>query len=277
MRAVVCFWPTPGLVQGCRSGENRLKAYQNVGYFDGVAADLCVAGDDELETARNYDTWLSQDTLMARWMRFWLAPQRTVWLNTPVRWLSDALALRPASRVLDVGCGYGGVLIYLRRRVGITEPMDGLDCSHLMVERGREEIRSRGLQDAIRLRHGVATALPYPDASLDVVLCTYVVKHLADPLFRQMLREIRRVLKPGGRLCLWEAGPSRYAFMQVWNMRLLKKGWTPPIYLRTMEELRSFLAEAGFTGLRPYGNGLYYYYPPLPRVGFIASSPAHPV
>ncbi len=210
---------------------------------------------------------------MARWMRFWLAPQRTVWLNTPVRWLSDALALRPTSRVLDIGCGYGGVLIYLRRKVGITEPMDGLDCSQLMVERGREEIRSRGLQAAIRLRQGVATALPYPDASRDVVLCTYVIKHLSDPLLRQMLLEVRRVLKPGGRLCLWEAGPSRYAFMQVWNMKLLRRDWESPVRLRTMEELRCLLVEAGFTGIRPYGNGLYYYYPPLPRVGFIVQTP----
>ena len=194
-----------------------LKAYQNVGHLDGDSGLHHAGGNDELETARNYDVWLSQDTLMARWMRFWLAPQRTVWLNTPVRWLPEALSLRPSSRVLDIGCGYGGVLIYLRRRVGITAAMDGLDCSHLMVERGRKEILSRGLQDAIRLRQGVATALPYPEASLDVVLCTYVIKHMPDPLLRQMLLEVRRVLKPGGRLCLWEAGPSRYAFMQVWT------------------------------------------------------------
>lgn len=250
-----------------------MKAYQKADFTDGAAAHPEGAGNDELETARSYDAWLSQDTLVAHWMRFWLAPPRTVWLNTPVRWLPDALSLRPSDRVLDIGCGYGGVLIYLQRRVGITETMEGLDCSPLMVERGRKEVLSRGLQDAINLRQGVATVLPYPDASRDVVLCTYVIKHLPDALLRQMLLEVRRVLKPGGRLCLWEAAPSRYPFMQSLNMKLLQKGWTSFVRLRTMEEVRNFLEEAGFTGLRPYGNGLYYYYPPLPRVGFIAFKP----
>ncbi len=250
-----------------------LKVSQNAVYFDGAPAHHDLSGNAEMETAHNYDVWLSRGTPMARWMRFWLAPQRTVWLNTPVRWLQEALSLQPSSRVLDIGCGYGGILLYLRRRAGITETLDGLDCSRLMVERGRKEMQRRGLQDAITLKQGVATALPYPDASRDVVVCTYVIKHLPDPLLRQMLLEIRRVLKPGGRLCLWEAGPSRYPFMQVWNMKLLRTGWAAPVYLRTLEELRNRLDEAGFADIRPYGNGFYYYYPPLPRVGFIASNP----
>lgn len=233
-----------------------------------------MTGNDESEVARDYEAWLSQKTLVARWMRFWLAPQRTVWLNTPVRWLPDAISLRPTDRVLDIGCGYGGVLIYLQRRAGITEAMEGLDCTAMIVERGRREVLSRGLQHKINLQLGMATALPYPDASRDVILCTYVIKHLSDSLLRQMLLEIRRVLKPGGRLCLWEAAPSRYQFMRAWNEKLLRKGLTSNVYLRTMEELRAFLEEVGFTNIRPYGTGLYYYYPPMPRAGFIASNPS---
>ena len=254
-------------------GEYGLKSYQDAGVFDGVAAESVSGVSEELETARDYDSWLSQDTFGSRWMRFWLAPPRTVWLNTPVRWLPDAISLRPSDRILDIGCGYGGMLIYLQRRVGVSVPMEGLDCSPLMVERGRKEIMSRGLRDKINLRQGVATVLPYPDHSLDVVLCTYVIKHLSDPLLRQMLSEIRRVLKPGGRLCLWEAAPSRYPFMQSWNMKLLRKGWSSFLRLRAMGELQSFLEDAGYRSIRPYGTGLYYYYPPLPRAGFIALNP----
>lgn len=229
---------------------------------------------EEQETVRDYDIWLVQNTLLSRWIRFWLAPARTVWLNTPVRRLPQALALRPDSRLLDIGCGYGGMLIDLRRRAGITAPMEGLDGSTIMVAGGQREVLARGLQDAIRIRQGLATALPYADASLDVVLCTYVIKHLPDALLQHALKEIDRVLKPGGSVCLWEAAPSRYAFMNVWNLRLLRSGCQGFLRLRTQDELRTVLETTGFTDLRAYGMGSsYYYYPLLPRAGFIAQKP----
>lgn len=232
------------------------------------------AANEELKTVRNYDAWLAQNTLLSRWIRFWLAPARTVWLNTPVRRLPAALALHPDSRLLDIGCGFGGLLIDLRRRAGITAPMEGLDGSTTMVAGGQREVQVRGLQDVIHIRQGLATALPYADASLDVVLCTYVIKHLPDELLQRALKEIRRVLKPGGAICLWEAAPSRHAFMRVWNMHLLRSGCQGFIHLRTQDELRIVLETAGFTDLRPYGKGsAYYYYPPLPRAGFIARRP----
>jgi len=230
-------------------------------------------GDDQQDTAHDYDEWMKQDSVSASWVRFWFSPKRTLWLNTPARTLAARLALRPADRVLDVGCGYAGLLIYLHRKIRFTGTVDGIDCSARMVERAREEVRSRGMQAHVEIRQGLATALPYPDASVDVVLCTYVVKHLSDESLRTLLREVRRVLKPGGRFCLWEAAPSRYAFMQAWNLKLLRLG-VSVVYLRTAAELRVFLEEAGFTDLQPYGHGLYYFYPPLPRAGYIATSPA---
>ena len=108
---------------------------------------------------------------------------------------------------------------------------------------------------------------------VDVVFSTYMIKHLSDTLLREMFREVLRVLKPGGHFCVWDAAPSRYAFMQVWNLKLLETG-VSVCHLRSAAQLRAFLEETGFTDLRPYGEGFYYYYPPLPRAGFIAARAA---
>ena len=151
--------------------------------------------------------------------------------------------------------------------------MEGLDCSGLMIERAQEEIRARELEGRLRVQQGVATQLPYEENTFDIVFSTYVIKHLSDALLRDMFREVLRVLKPGGRFCVWDAAPSRYGFMQVWNLRLMETG-VSVMHLRTAEQLRALLEEAGFTDLRPYGGGLYYYYPPLPRAGFIATRPS---
>jgi ubiquinone/menaquinone biosynthesis C-methylase UbiE len=228
--------------------------------------------DDQLTTANDYNSWLAQNTFGAWWVRFWFAPKQTLFLNTPARKLPELLSLTPAKKVLDVGCGYGGLLIYLNRRVGFTQVMEGLDCSTLMVKLAQSEMRNRGLDSLIRIRQGLATKLPYPDGTFDVVLSTYVIKHLSDRLSREMFGEVMRVLKPGGHFCLWEAAPSRNVFLQVLNLKLLKLG-VSTAYLRTAGQLRECLESAGFSDLQPYGHGLYYYYPPLPRVGFIARRP----
>lgn len=226
--------------------------------------------DEQGTAACDYDRWLKQNTPMARWMRFWLSPRRTLLFNTSVYQLPKRMGLKPTDKVLDIGCGYAGLLLYLLRRVGFTEVMEGLDGSAFMTAQANAEIQARGAVLRIRVQQGPATPLPYADGLFDAVFCTYVIKHLSDPLLREMLRETRRVLKPGGRFWVLEAGPSRYNFMQVWNMRLLRQGGLA-VHLRTEGALRDLLSEAGFSDIQPYGRGIHFYYPPLPRVGFIAS------
>ncbi len=244
-----------------------------VGKGVALSAAAVPVADEQQETAHDYDEWLERDSLSARWVRFWFSPKRTLWLNTPVRALAARIPLQSTDRVLDLGCGYAGLLIYLHRKIRFTGTVEGLDCSARMVERAREEIRVRGMQEHVNVRQGLATELPYADASLDAVLCTYVIKHLSDEPLRTVLREVRRVLKPGGRFCVWEAAPSRHRFMQVWNLKLLRLG-VSVVHLRTAAELRGFLEAAGFSDIQPYGHGLYYFYPPLPRAGYIATRSA---
>jgi len=97
-----------------------------------------------------------------------------------------AAHLGPRARVLDLGCGRGGVMERLYPSAGTAVGLDS-DWSSLREHR----------MHTFPLSCGVACALPYPSDSFDVVCCSWVLEHLADPA--GALAEVRRVLAPGGR------------------------------------------------------------------------------
>lgn len=108
-----------------------------------------------------------------------------------------ALDLRPSDHVLDVGCGHGRSLATLAANAG---GVVGVDPSDLMAEIA--VTRNRALVKAGRVKVMIASAadLPTPDAAFDKALCVHVIYFWKD--LQASLREIARVLKPGGRLVL---------------------------------------------------------------------------
>jgi ubiquinone/menaquinone biosynthesis C-methylase UbiE len=114
--------------------------------------------------------------------------------------------LRPGRRVLEIGCGTGRLLRLVRRRHPGVE-LAGLDPDPAALDRARRALAGG---PPVRLDRGFADALPYRDGETDVVLSSYMWHHL-DPADRPAaLREIRRVLRPGGSLHLVDmsgAGP----------------------------------------------------------------------
>lgn len=105
-----------------------------------------------------------------------------------------ALAGRPAGRVADIGCGTGELL----RELATAWPdsmLYGVDFAASRLRTAASLARRVTLIDA-----DLGAALPFADRSFDVVFSTEVLEHLKDPL--RCLREIRRVLRPGGRLTL---------------------------------------------------------------------------
>jgi SAM-dependent methyltransferase len=104
-------------------------------------------------------------------------------------------ALRPGLDLLDVGCGPGTITADLARRVAPGRTL-GIDRSADVLEKARTHAAQQGV--ALELRPGDVYALDLPDASVDVVHAHQVLQHLTDPV--RALREMRRVLKPGGVL-----------------------------------------------------------------------------
>jgi ubiquinone/menaquinone biosynthesis C-methylase UbiE len=115
--------------------------------------------------------------------------------------------LRPGERVLDVACGTGVVARLASQQVGDTGTVAGLDINPGMLAAARDATPP-GV--SIEWHEASAEAMPLPDASFDVVLCQMGLQFMPDK--NAALREMRRVLVPGGRLILNVPGPTPRPF-----------------------------------------------------------------
>ena len=106
--------------------------------------------------------------------------------------------LSAGERVLDVGCGTGTLAIGVKRRVGETGVVYGVDASAEMIALASKKAEARGA--AVDFQAAAAQALPFEDSSFDAVLCTMVMHHLPRDQRPQAVAEMGRVLRPGGRL-----------------------------------------------------------------------------
>jgi len=126
--------------------------------------------------------------------------------------LLGAARLRSGEQVLDVASGTGLVSFAAARSVGPAGSVLGVDLSGAMVDAARHRASEREVHNATFARMD-AEALALPDASVDVALCALGLMYVPDPA--QALREMRRVLRPGGRLVV-----------AVWGERA-RCGWAP--------------------------------------------------
>ena len=140
---------------------------------------------------------------LIRWARFYdpLVAVATLGRAPAMReQAADLAALRPGESVLDVGCGTGELTQRARARVGPTGRVCGIDPSAEMIAVARQKSARAGL--GIDYRVAAIEALPFPDASFDVVLSSLMMHHLPEDLKSLGLGEVRRVLKPDGRLLI---------------------------------------------------------------------------
>jgi ubiquinone/menaquinone biosynthesis C-methylase UbiE len=112
------------------------------------------------------------------------------------------LAASPGESALEIGFGTGHALVALTRAVGPTGKVDGLEVSDGMLEvaRNRVEAEAGDLRDRVELRLGDARSLPYADGTFDLVFMSFTLELFEASDIPRVLAEIRRVLKPGGRL-----------------------------------------------------------------------------
>lgn len=121
--------------------------------------------------------------------------------------LIDIVALRPGEHVLDVACGTGVVARLAAERVGAIGTVAGIDLNPGMLEVARSVTPP---SMSIEWYQSSAEAMPLPDEAFDVVLCQMGLQFVPDKL--AALREIQRVLAPGGRLIINVVGPEPRVF-----------------------------------------------------------------
>jgi len=127
----------------------------------------------------------------------------------------DSIAWRGDETVLDVGCGRGLMLIAAARRLKEGRVI-GIDLWQKQDLSGNdrqvplENARLEGVSDRVEVQDGDARQLPFPDATFDVVVSSQVIHNISRPEERaQALREIARVLKPGGQVAILDFRNTR--------------------------------------------------------------------
>jgi ubiquinone/menaquinone biosynthesis C-methylase UbiE len=158
------------------------------------------------------------------------------------------VALHPGARVLDAACGTGIVTRVAVQRYGDLRHIVGIDLNAGMLDVARAN--SPATHVPIDWRQGDVCALPFPDASFEVVLCQQGLQFVPDPL--AALREMRRVLVPGGRLAftVFSEVPAYYAVLADALARHVSADAATSCLsrytLREATTLRQLVEDAGF-------------------------------
>ena len=138
------------------------------------------------------------------------------------RRLVAAAGLAPGQTVLEIGCGTGNLLV-VAADAQPAATLVGLDPDAAALDRARAKERRR--QRRFRVEQGYADDLPHPDGSVDRVLSAFMFHHLPHDAKIAMLREVRRVLAPGGQLLLLDfAGAPRPGRLVALLLRLVGRG-----------------------------------------------------
>jgi demethylmenaquinone methyltransferase / 2-methoxy-6-polyprenyl-1,4-benzoquinol methylase len=192
------------------------------------------------------------------------------------RWRKDTMkrmAVKQGASALDVCCGTADWTLALADAVGEAGTVKGLDFSKNMLKIGEEKVRNSNM-DQIELIHGNAMELPFEDNSFDYVTIGFGLRNVPDYL--HVLKEMNRVLKPGGMaVCLETSQPTMFGYRQAYYFyfqflmplfgKVFAKSYSEYSWLQEsakdfpgMEELSGMFREAGFDNVacKPYTGGV---------------------
>ncbi|MDQ1383969.1 MAG: demethylmenaquinone methyltransferase / 2-methoxy-6-polyprenyl,4-benzoquinol methylase [Actinomycetota bacterium] len=125
--------------------------------------------------------------------------------------VSHIAATRPSS-ILDVATGTAGVALELVRST--PAEVTGIDLTPAMLARGRERVTRANATERVRLVAGQAEHLPFADATFEALTFTYLLRYVGDPA--ATLRELARVVVPGGAVASLEFAVPRSRFWRSW-------------------------------------------------------------
>jgi demethylmenaquinone methyltransferase/2-methoxy-6-polyprenyl-1,4-benzoquinol methylase len=174
---------------------------------------------------------------------------------------ADQAALSPGDSALDICCGTGDLTLELASRVGPNGSVVGSDFSEPMLDLAREKAQARGAA-GVRFEWADALNLPYDAGRFDAVAVGFGLRNFADR--ERGLREMTRVLRPGGRLVVLEfTRPRRQpfsTFYSLWFDRIApllgRISDDPEAYEYLAESVRSFPAPLGLAEMMDRAAGL---------------------
>src|SRR5581483_1217343 len=132
---------------------------------------------------------------------------------------------QPGMHALDIATGTGEPGISIASRVGPSGHVTAVDLSHELLEIADQRAQARGLSN-FTTKQGDAHALPFPDNKFDLATCRFGVMFFAE--VEKALRELHRVLKPGGRACFVAWGPYDQPYW-VTTMAVVQKHLGLPV------------------------------------------------
>jgi SAM-dependent methyltransferase len=122
----------------------------------------------------------------------------------------DAMQIETAHTVLDMGCGTGVVARTIARRPGFAGQVTGIDLSPYLTDVATRLATEDGVSARVTFRIGDTRRLDFPDATFDAVVAHTLMNHVDDPV--AVVKEAARVLKPGGRVGIFDSDFSTIAF-----------------------------------------------------------------
>ena len=153
--------------------------------------------------------------------------------------LLQRLSLQAGDQLLDLGCGTGTFATRLKQRFPEVEIV-GLDPDPRALARARRKAEAAHL--SIHFDQGFGESLPYPQARFDAVFSSFMFHHLQEQNREKTLREVRRVLKPGGAFYLmdFEVSQSGHGFLCIFHS-------TERLRDNSEERILALLSAAGFS------------------------------
>lgn len=192
-----------------------------------------------------------------------------------LKWRSDTMRkmdVQKGSTALDLCCGTADWTIAIAEEVGPDGKVYGLDFSNNMLKVGKEKVSHLGLNQ-VELIQGNAMELPFEDNQFDYVTIGFGLRNVPD--YMQVLKEMYRVLKPGGMaVCLETSQPTMIGYRQLYYFyfrfimpvmgKLLAKSYKEYSWLQEsardfpgIKELATMFEKAGFQYIqyKPYSGG----------------------
>lgn len=158
------------------------------------------------------------------------------------QWLLSKATITPDTKILEVACNMGTTMVEVGKKYGCH--IVGLDLDTEALEKAKKNISKNHLEERLKVVKGSAFALPFPDASFDIIINEAMLTMLVGKQKNRALSEYFRVLKPGGLLltqdvCLYEEDPQKQTAMRAQLSRIIHVGVEPLTVARWQQVVES--------------------------------------